>query len=149
MHEFSIKSGNQYLIRIQQLAVGVAELPESAVIELAINGMSQNLRPHVISRNPKIFNELRQSVEIANNILSCNPFERQALNSYCSQNVTNSCTHNHNNHANANPNFSANDISALCSSLAESFKSIVRQEVMSMQTKPQIQERQNLQYDRR
>ncbi|CAG2221751.1 unnamed protein product [Mytilus edulis] len=101
MHEFSIKSGNQYLIRIQQLAVGVAELPESAVIELAINGMSQNLRPHVISRNPKIFNELRQSVEIANNILS-----------------------------------------------SESFKSIVRQEVMSMQTKPQIQERQNLQYDR-
>ncbi|CAG2209502.1 unnamed protein product [Mytilus edulis] len=138
------ESGHQYLTRIQQLAVGAAELPESAVIELAINGMSHKLRPHVISRDPKTFNELRQSVEIANNIISCNPFERQVQTNYCSQNVSH-------NHANATPNFSANDISALCSSLAESFKSVVRQEVMSMQPKPQpqVQERQNLQYERR
>lgn len=93
------ESGHHYLTRIQQLAVGAAELQESAVIELAINGMSHSLRPHVMSRDKKTFNELRQSVEIANNIISCNPFERQAQNNYCSQNVSH-------NHANATPNFS-------------------------------------------
>ncbi|CAC5365732.1 unnamed protein product [Mytilus coruscus] len=123
------------------IEAGAAELPESAIIELAINGMSQNLKPHVVSHDPKTFDELRRSVEIANNVINCKPHQTQ--NNYCSHNFNNSCTHSHNNSS----NISANDITQLCSSLAESFKSVVRQEVMSMQPKSQYQGRQ--QYERR
>ncbi|CAC5372927.1 unnamed protein product [Mytilus coruscus] len=135
------ESGHQYLTRIQKLSVGAAELPESVIIQLAINGMSQNLKPHVVSHDPKTSDELRRSVEIANNVINCKPHQTQ--NNYCSHNFNNSCCHSHNNSS----NMSANDITQLCSSLSQSFKSVVRQEVMSMQPKPQYQGRQ--QYERR
>ncbi|CAC5379960.1 unnamed protein product [Mytilus coruscus] len=114
------ESGHQYLTRIQQLSAGAAELSESAIIELAINGMTQNLKPHVVSHDPKTFDELRRSVEIANNVINCKPHQTQ--NNYCSHNFNNSCNDNHSH--NNSSNISANDITQLCSSLAESFKSV-------------------------
>ena len=56
-----MESGQQYLTRIQRLANGAEELPESAIIELAINGMKQDIQPLVIAREPK------SSIEIAKN----------------------------------------------------------------------------------
>jgi len=134
------ESGQQYLTRIQQLAIGAEELPESAIIELVINGMKQDIKLLVIAREPKSFNELRHSVEIAKNVNDSKTSYNQIQESNCSHNI-------HNVGSNVvNPSASF-DINTFCSTLTDTLKTVVRQEVMALQ--PSTVHRSHRSYERR
>ena len=125
------ESGHEYITRVQQLAVSVDDISERAIVQLAINGMKSDIKYFVVGREPKSFEELRHSIELATSVANC-----QAQNNV---NV-NTCNLSNTNSSNTNSsNLSASDINTLCLTLADSLKSMVRQEVMALAPQSQSQ----------
>ena len=66
------ETGAQYLTRVQELAMGADNLSETAIVDLAINGLQSNLRTFVVGRDPKSFEDLRKAIDIGSNVIdSC------------------------------------------------------------------------------
>ncbi|CAC5404067.1 unnamed protein product [Mytilus coruscus] len=55
------ESGNDYIARIRQSAFSATDMPEHAMIGLAVNRLRQNLKPFVLGKSPKTFEELRKA----------------------------------------------------------------------------------------
>ena len=62
------ETGGQYLTRVQQLAMGVVDLSQSAIVDLAMNGLKESMRSYVMGREPKTYEELRRAIDVATNI---------------------------------------------------------------------------------
>ncbi|CAC5413983.1 unnamed protein product [Mytilus coruscus] len=115
------ENGNDYLTRVQRLAMNI-ELGESTIVELALNGLLPHLKASVTQSDPKTYNELRQTIDIAINVTECHT---HSIPSAKSNNVPATTE----NPATAS---SSNDINSLLSSFIDSVKTVVRQEVMAL-----------------
>ena len=113
------ETGSQYLTRVQQLAMGADDLSESAIVDLAMNGLNKTLRTFVVGRDPKTFDELRQAIDIATNVSECN------TNNSASATCTSAST-------------SVNDINSMFASFLDSMRTVMQQEVMALKPPDRI-----------
>ena len=58
LHQLAQESGQQYLTRVQQLAIGVSDLSERAIVQIAVNGMKSDIKPFVIGREPNVYRNM-------------------------------------------------------------------------------------------
>ncbi|CAC5369236.1 unnamed protein product [Mytilus coruscus] len=66
-------------------------MPEHAIIGLAINGLRQHLKPFVLGKSPKTFEELREAVNLASSVAECSipgPTSENTLSEICASLMT-------------------------------------------------------------
>ncbi|VDI19529.1 Hypothetical predicted protein [Mytilus galloprovincialis] len=71
LQQTSTESSQAYLARVQQLDMGVENLGEVVIVDIAGNGLQPSLKQTVIQKSPKTFEKLRNSLEIATNVAEC------------------------------------------------------------------------------
>ena len=117
---------------VQQLAMDAVDLSQSAIVDLAMNGLKESIRSHVMGREPKTYEELRRAIDVATNI-------------------SESRKNNVNNDSNSDDkltNISKNDVNSMFASFVESMRTVMQQEVMTVKTqqsRTQVQTRLSLQ----
>lgn len=79
------ETGSAYLTRIQEMALGTHDLPEIAIVGLAVNGLRPELKAYVIGRNPTSFDTLREAINLATTVAECT--DKQTV-----QTITELCT---------------------------------------------------------